>query len=195
MLSVGDDNASYGVFNLGLGSGTPSIIPVNIGCYDSNFTGYTTFPIKVAPAIPIQIQLWSLNSSALTSNITLIPIPAGVLDPCSAIQSMGPSTSSNYTTIGTTQTLFGTTLAIPAKRIVFVGGNMVTANSFGSINIGFGLSTSAVNPLINNIGIGSGSSYVSNSTEFPIGVPPSQNIYLIANGGYTNARGSLYLFY
>ena len=127
MLSVGEGNGSYGVFNIGLGSGTPSVIPINLGVYDGGFTGYTTFPVTVEPGIPIQIQLWSLTSYLLSTNVTLIPVPFGVLDRCAAIQSLGSSTSSNVTTIGTTQTLFGTTLAMPAKKMIFVGGNAGSA--------------------------------------------------------------------
>ena len=192
-LSVGAGaTGPYGVFNLFIGNGTPGTPDVEYGVFDSDFTGMVYFPLPVPANTAIQAQTLNLNSSTDAVTVYVIGVPAGVRESRSSCQVLGTSTSSNFTSLATTPTSLGTSLALPVREICIVGGNSSGDAFTGSFTLSIG-SSGATN-LLENVGFGAYTSdYISSAYPFPLFILPSQDIWLTASA--TPARGAMYLFY
>ena len=192
-LSVGAGaTGPYGVFNLFIGDGTPGTPDVEYGVFDGGFAGMVYFPLPVLPNTEIQVQTWNMNSSTDAVTVYVIGVPSGVRESRSSCQVLGTSTSSNFTSLATTPTSLGTSLALPAKEVCIVGGNSSSDSFTGSLTLSIG-SSGATN-LLENVGFGCAiSDYISSAYSFPLFIPPSQDIWLTTSA--TPARGTVYLFY
>ena len=192
-LSInGAVNSPYGIFNLFIGNGTPGTPNVEYGLFDADFTGMVYFPLRVPANTAIQVQTWNMNSSTDAVTVFVIGVPSGVRESRSSCQVLGTSTSANFTSLATTPTSLGTSLALPTREICIVGGNSTGDAFTGSFTLSIG-SSGATN-LLENIGFGAATSeYISSAYPFPLFVPPSQDIWLTASA--TPARAAMYLFY
>ena len=189
--SVGN---GFGVFNLGFGSGTPSIIPIQYGFFDGGFEGFVYIPLKCPAGVPIQIQLNEFNGTTDGAMVTLIGKQAGAIDSCSIIQTLGSSATSEALSIGSGWTQLGTTLALKAKSITLITGNMAATVTLNNLTVGIGPSSTAITNIIENIETSSNFAYCSYTMNFDVDLPPSQGIWINGNGG-TNSRAMMYVGY
>ena len=184
--------SSYGIFNLFIGNGTPGTPDVEYGVFDGGFPEMVYFPLPVPANTSIQVQTFNLNSSTDAVTVYVIGVPAGVRESRSSCQVLGTSTSSNFTSLATTPTSLGTSLALPVREICIVGGNSSADGFTGGYTLSIG-SSGATN-LLENVGFGNSiGDYISSVYPFPLFILPSQDIWLTASA--TPARAAMYLFY
>lgn len=189
--SVGN---GFGVFNLGFGSGTPSLIPIQYGIFDGGYQGFIYIPLFCPAGVPIQIQLNEFNGTTDGAYVVLIGKQSGSLETCRVIQTIGTSATSNSTTIGSGWTLLGTTIGAVAKSLSCFFGNTTATADLNVLTIGYGPSSSNIVNLAENIQTASNFTYCSYSMNFDVEIPPNMGIYVNGNGG-TNSRAMMYVGY
>lgn len=178
----------FGTFNLGFGSGTPSIIPISGGFFDGGFQGFVYIPLFCPAGVEIQMQFNESNGTTDGAIVVLIGKQAGSLASCKIIQTM-PVTS-----IGTGWTQLGTSLGIPAKSLTVIARDTTATLTLNNLTLGFGPSSTAINNLVENILTASNFTYCSYAMNFDVDIPPSQGIWANGNGG-SNSQMFLYVGY
>ena len=187
---LGFTTPSYGLFNLFIGNGTPGTPQIENGCFDGSMGGMLYVPFAVEAGQAIQIQVYNLNGTTDAVDWYIVGLTKGLKESLSLCQTLGASTSGNFTNLATTPTQFGTSLALPLRQITLVGGNgNGVASATLTLSIG---STGAENILQTNWG-NPNNSYISVPDSFDLDLPPSQDIWLTAS--VLPTRAAMFLFY
>ena len=189
--SVGN---GFGVFNLGFGSGTPSIIPIQYGAFDGGYQGFIYIPLFCPAGIEIQMQLYEANGTTDGAIVSLIGVQAGSRESSRVIQCVGSTGTGWGVSIGSGWTQIGTSLGSRARHLSLVIGNTTSTALLNTISIGYGASATAVSPLIESINTASNWAYTTYTMDFDVEIPPGQGIWANGNGG-TNSRCMMYLGY
>lgn len=183
----------YGVYNIGFGSGTPSVIPIQYGCFDGGFQGNIFLPQKVPANTLIQMQANEFNGSTDGIDVVLIGTTLETPNSSGFVQVMGSSSSSNFTTIGSGWTLFGTTLSATVKRITLLTGTLTGTDILNNLTFGIGASGSQI-PLISNIMTAASDAYIAYAQHYDVEIEPNTEVWINGNGG-SNSRAVIYLGY
>lgn len=191
LFMVGSGGNIFGVSDIFIGGGTPSSPATISQGFIGNANMANSYPIrlKVPANTPIQLRNYQIGSATGTYTIVCVSLEEGGFSRC---QTMGSSTSSYSKSVGTTWTLFGTTLPLPVKHF---GLTMTqSSNSLLNLSVGIGPSSTSVAPIIENILLGDlAADYIVCSEEFDNEIPPSQQIWM--QGSNANALAGLFLYY